>query len=80
MNKTTEKFKVQWPQNNGLSGQTKMRLSYDSLSIYQWVLSFGRSIVIQYVHNLVGDTQDFSRVAAKASQSILLCNMEDCQD
>ena len=36
--------RVKWPQEYVLSGNSKERVSYDQLSITQWVAGFGRII------------------------------------
>ena len=82
------KKKIDWPHNNVLSGTTKARPSYDSLSVYQWVAGFGRTLLdetnvkrknlmIEYMCDLMEDAQDFSWASAKASHAVLLCRMEE---
>ena len=79
--------KVKWPHEYVLSGSHKERVSYDQLSIVQWVTSFCRIMrdeqdktiqnsMLDYLIALFDDANDFSWDAAKASHAILLCRME----
>ena len=63
------------------------RVSYDQLSVTQWVAGFGRTMreesdpeikqhMLDYMISLMDDANDFSWVSAKASHAVLLCRME----
>ena len=78
--------RVKWPHKFVLSGFTKERVSYDQLSVVQWVAGFCctrkeennskmREHMLDYFVSLL-DAQDFSWGAAKASHTVLLCRME----
>ena len=82
------KCKVPWPQNHVLTGSTRSRPSYDSLSIFQWVTGFTRIIqdeknveikdkMLEYMADLMEDAQDFSWASAKACHAVVLCRMEE---
>ena len=81
------KHKVKWPHEYILSGSSKERVSYDQLSVIQWVAGFCRimreekntdskEFMLDYLVSLLDDAQDFSWEAAKASHAVLLCRME----
>ena len=70
-----------------LSGSQKERVSFDQLSIIQWVTGFCRIMcdeqnrdiqnsMLDYLIALFDDPTDFSWDAAKASHVILSCRME----
>ena len=65
------KNKVKWPHEYILSGSNKERVSYDQLSVVQWVAGFCRIIkeeknsdsiefMLDYLVSLLDDAQDFS--------------------
>ena len=79
--------RVKWPHEYVLSGNSKERISYDQLSITQWVAGFCRIMkeeknseikdsMLDYLVSLFDDANDFSWDAAKASHAVLLCRME----
>ena len=79
--------RVKWPHEFVLSGSSKERVSYDQLSITQWVAGFYRIMkeeknskfkehMLDYMISLFEDANDFSWDAAKASHAVLLCRME----
>ena len=79
--------RIRWPQEFVLAGSKKERVSYDSLSMGQWVVGFCRAIqeesngkskdsMLDYMILLLEDANDFSWQAAKASHAVLLCRME----
>ena len=79
--------RVKWPHEYVLSGNSKERISYDQLSIAQWVAGFGRIMkeeksseikdsMLDYLVSLFDDANDFSWDAAKARHAVLLCRME----
>ena len=81
------KNRVKWPHEYILSGLTKERVSYDQLSVTQWVAGFGwimreepdpeiRQHMLDYMISLMDDANDFSWISAKASHAVLLCHME----
>ena len=73
-----------------LSGLNKERVSYDQLSVVQWVAGFCRimkeeknvdskEFMLDYLVLLLDDAKDFSWEAAKASHAVLLCRMEQVE-
>ena len=63
------KHKVPWPQNYILSGTSKSRVTYDSLSTFEWVSGFcsiikddsnvnTKNAMIKYMSELMEDAQD----------------------
>ena len=79
--------RVKWPHEFVLAGSTKEHISYDQLSMVQWMAGFCRTMreendinlrshMLNYVIDLLDDAQDFSWTAAKASHAVLLCHME----
>ena len=81
------KRRVRWPQEFVLSGIHKERVSYDQLTVSQWVAGFCHSMreeqnltmrdhMLDYLISLLDDSQDFSWAAAKASHTVLLCQIE----
>ena len=80
-------IRVKWPHEYILSGNSKERISYDQLSVTQWVAGFGRIMkeeknseikdsMLDYLIALFDNANDFLWDAAKASHAILLCRME----
>ena len=81
------KNRVKWPHEYVLSGLNKERVSYNQLSVTQWVAGFGRTMreesdletrqyMLDYMISLMDDANDFSWISAKASHAVLLCRME----
>ena len=81
------KNKVSWPHEAILGGVSRQRISYDQLSLTQWVQGFCRNILeenspekkdimISYMADLMEDATDFSWQGAKAAHAVLLCDME----
>ena len=81
------KNRVKWPHEFVLTGVNKERISYDQLSVTQWMAGFGRTVLeesdvemknamIDYMVALMDDATDFSWSTAKASHAVLLCRME----
>ena len=77
---------VKWSHEYILSGNSKERISYDQLSVTQWVAGFGRIMkeeknpeikdsMLDYLVSLFDDANDFSWDAAKASHAVLRCRM-----
>ena len=84
---TFVKNRVKWPHEFVLSGPSKERVSYNNLTVLQWVARFCRTMkeekdllvrehMLDYMMSLLDDAQDFSWQAAKASHAVLLCRME----
>ena len=82
------KHEVAWPHNAILGGSSKSRVSYDSLSISQWVSGFATIIrdennlqtkqnMLEYLAELMEDSHDFGWNAAKGAHAVLLCKMEE---
>ena len=81
------KNRVKWPHEFILLGLIKERVSYDQLSVTQWVAVFGRTMreesdpeirqhMLDYMISLMDNANDFSWISAKASHAVLLCRME----
>ena len=84
----TVKQQVPWPQNYVLAGTAKTRTTYDSLSIFQWIPGMCaiirkekqiqvRNAMLEYVSNIMEDTQDFGWASAKGAHALILCKMEE---
>ena len=81
------KNKVAWPHEAILGGATRARLTYDQLTMSQWVQGFCKDMLdepdpkirenmIQYMEELFEDATDFSWQGAKAAHTVLLCEFE----
>ena len=81
------KRKVQWPHEAILGGVARQRITYDQLSLTQWVQGFCKNILeqksscrrdtmVSYLSDLMEDATDFSWQGAKAAHAVLLCEME----
>ena len=81
------KNKVLWPHKPILEGRNRQRVSYDQLSLTQWVQGFCKNILeeksneckqvmISYMSDLMEDATDFSWQGAKAAHAVMLCEME----
>ena len=82
------KHQTPWPQNFILGGPNKSRVSYDSLSVFQWMSGFAQIIkeganmatknaMLEYLSDLMDDAQDFGWNPAKACHTVLLCHIEE---
>ena len=82
------KNEVPWPHNYVLTGSTKSRASYDSLSMSQWVAGFCQIIkeqndpttknqMLDYMSDLMEDSHDCGWQAAKGCHAVLLVKMEE---
>ena len=82
------KHKIPWPQNHILAGTSKNRVTYDSLSTFQWVSGFctiikdesnvaTKKAMLEYMSELMEDAQDFGWASAKGAHAVLLCRMEE---
>ena len=80
-------IKVAWLHEAILGGASNSRLSYDQLTMVQWVMGFCRNIMdekdaknkekmLGYVSDLMEDVSDFGWQGAKASPAVLCCEME----
>ena len=83
----TVKHKIPWPQNHILAGASKSRVTYDSLSTFQWVSGFyaiikdesdvnTKNSMLEYLSELMEDAQDFGWTSAKGAHAVL-CKMEE---
>ena len=81
------KNRVKWPHEYVLAGSNKERVTYDQLTMGQWVAGFCRNMrdesdknckeaMLNYLISLLDDANDFSWSAAKACHAVLLCRME----
>ena len=81
------KHRVKWPHEHVLAGSQKERVSYDQLSMGQWMAGFCRTMreenciqnkdaMLDYLISLLDDSNDFSWNSAKACHAVLLCRME----
>ena len=81
------KNRVKWPHEHVLAGNIKERVSYDQLTMGQWMAGFCRTMreeknfknkeaMLDYLIALLDDSNDFLWAAAKASHAVLLCRME----
>ena len=79
--------RVKWPHEFVLAGSIKERISYDQLTMTQWMAGFCRTMreetdqnlrshMLNYLIDLLDDAQDFSWTETKASHAVLLCRME----
>ena len=82
------KNQVPWPQNHVLAGTSKARITYDSLSTFQWMSGFCtiipeesdvkiKNAMLDYVTGLIEDAQDFGWPSIKGAHALILCYMED---
>ena len=82
------KNQVPWPQNHVLAGTSKNRVTYDSLSTFQWMSGFCsiireesdvkvKNAMLDYVTDLMEDAQDFGWPSAKGAHALILCRMEE---
>ena len=73
------KKEVPWPHNFILGGSNKTRVTYDALSMSQWVLGFVQIVreeSNESVRNHMLDSHDLGWQAAKGSHAVL-CKMEE---
>ena len=81
------KHKVHWPHEAILGGTARQRVTYDQLSMTQWVQGFCRNILeeksgkrkdlmVAYLGDLREEATDFSWQGAKAAHAVLMCEME----
>ena len=64
------KHQTPWPQNFILGGPSKIRVLYDSISVFQWISGFCAIVkeesdlktkysMLEYISDLMDDAQDF---------------------
>ena len=81
------KNKVTWPHESILRGVNRQRVTYNQLTLTQWVQDFCKNILeescnerkditVSYLSDLMEDTTDFSWQRAKAAHAVSLCEME----
>ena len=81
------KNKVSWHHEAILGGVSRQRVTYDQLSLIQFVQGFCKNIIeesfcerkhtmVSYLSDLMEDATDFSWQSAKAAHAVLLCEME----
>ena len=81
------KNKVKWPHEYVLASLNKEHVSYDQLTMGQWMAGFcrtmwdesdpkNRACMLDYLIALLDDSNDFSWSAAKSSHAVLLYGME----
>ena len=81
------KREVPWPQNHILSGTSKSRVTYDNLSMAQWVSGFCAIIrdesnvqeknnMLNFVADLMEHCHNFGWQSAKGAHAVVLCHME----
>ena len=82
------KKEVAWPHNHVLGGSSKNRISYDNLTMSQWVSGFATIVrdesdlsiknkMLEYLADIMEDSHDFGWAATKGSHVVLLCKMEE---
>ena len=83
----TVKTRVAWPHKPILGGSSRQHVTYDQLTLTQWVQGFCKNIMeessrkrkdamISYMSDLMEDATDFTWQGAKASHAVMLCEME----
>ena len=81
------KNKVSWPHEAILGGVSRQRVTYDQLSLTQFIQGFCKNIMeescndrrytmVSYLSDLMEDATDFTWQSAKAAHTVLLCEME----
>ena len=84
----TAKHQVPRPQNHVLAGTSKARITYDSLSNFQWMAGFlsiireeksteVKNAMLDYMSDLMDDAQDFGWASAKGAHALILYRMEE---
>ena len=84
----TVKQQIPWPQNYILAGTSKSRVTYDSLSTFQWMAGFSaiireeknvkiKNAMLEYMTDIMEDAQDFGWATAKGAHALILCRMEE---
>ena len=79
------KHKVAWSQDTVPGSQSRQRVTYDQLSLTQWVQGLLEILLkknpkitymLYYLADIMSDATDFSWQNAKAAHAVLLCDME----
>ena len=76
--------RVTWPHEHILGGLSCQRVTYDQLSLTQFIQGFVKNIIDEQdrdckdkmLHYLMEDATDFSWSSAKSAHAVLLCEME----
>ena len=79
--------KVAWPHEHILGGLNRQRVTYDQLTLTQFIQGFVKNIIdesdrkckdkmLHYLGDLMEDATDFSWSSAKSAHAVLLCEME----
>ena len=79
--------RVAWPHEHILGGHSHQRVTYDQLSLTQFIQGFVKNIIgekdrdckdkmLHYLGDLMEDATDFSWSSAKSAHAVLLCEME----
>ena len=82
------KHQVQWSQNYVLAGTSKSRVTYDSLTTFQWMAGFCsiireekdskvKNAMLEYLTDIMEDAQDIVWASAKGAHALILCRMEE---
>ena len=81
------KNKLVWPHESILGGVNMKRVTYDPLTLTQWVKDFCKNILkescnerkyimVSYFIDLMEDATDFAWQRAKAAHAVSFCEME----
>ena len=82
----TVKQQIPWPQNYILAGTSKSRVTYDSLSSFQWMAGFSaiireeknvkiKNAMLEYMTDIMENAQDFGWATAKGAHALILCRL-----
>ena len=83
----TVKARVAWPHEPILGGSSRQHVTYNQLTLTQWVQGFCKNIMeepsrecryemISYMSDLMEDATDFTWQGAKAKHTVMSCEME----
>ena len=78
---------VAWPHEHILGGLNRQRVTYDQLTLTQFIQGFVKTIIdasdreckdrmLHYLGDIMEDATDFSWSSAKSAHTVLLCEME----
>ena len=81
-------YQIPWPQNYILAGTSKSRVTYDSVSSFQWMAGFSaiireeknvkiKNAMLEYMTDIMEDAQDFGWATANGAHALILCRMEE---
>ena len=68
--------RVAWPHDIILRGNSRQRVTYDQLSLTQFVQGFSKSIVDESEQRALECMFDFAWANTKAAHSVILCENE----